>query len=140
MVAGCTPVAYREHCKQVFELPAAAPSETIPNTNPTRQPFLPDCIREVLDTSYKGNKSSGPNHVPTQMIKHLHARNNSSLSRLFHRVTREGIPDYWNTARLIPVYKKDNKAVAVNYRPVSVLGQVICGMPQWSTEMTSCSL
>ena len=56
------------------------------------------------------------------MIKHLHARNNRSLSRLFHRVTREGIPDSWNIARLTPVYEKGDKAVAANYRPVSVLG------------------
>ena len=56
------------------------------------------------------------------MFKYLHSRNDSNLSRLFHRVTREGILHSWNIAKLIPVYKKSNKAVAANYRPVSVLG------------------
>ena len=90
-VAGCTPAAYREHCKRVFELPATAPEEIIPNPDPTCLPFLPDCIHEALDISYKGNKSSGPSLVLTQMIKHLHSRNDGNLSRLFHRVTKEGI-------------------------------------------------
>ena len=121
-MAGCTPAAYREHCKRVFELPAAAPPEIIPNPNPTRLAFSPDCICEVLNTSYKSNKASGPSHVPTQVIKHLHVRNDSTLSRLFHKVTREGIPDSWNSARLTPVYKKGDKAAAADYRPVSVLG------------------
>ena len=106
----------------MFELPAAASPEIISNPDPTHLPFLPDCIHEVLDTTYKGNKSSGPSLVPTQMIKHLHARNGSSLSRLFYRVTREGMPDSWNTAKLTLVYKKRDKAVAANCRPVIVLG------------------
>ena len=86
VVAGCTPGAYREHCKPVFELPAAAPPEIISDPDPTHLPFSSDCIHDVLDTMYKGNKSTGPSLVLTQMIKHLHSRNDSSLSRLFHSV------------------------------------------------------
>ena len=88
----------------------------------THLPFSSDCIHQVLDTTYRGNKSSGPSRVPTQMIKHLLSRNDGNLARLFHRVTREGIPESWNTPKLIPVYKKGDKAVAANYRPVSILG------------------
>ena len=109
VAAGCTPVAYREHCKRVFALPAAALPEIISNPDPSLLPFSSDCIHQVLDTTYKGNKSSGPSLVPTQMIKHLHSRNNSSLSRLFHRIAREGTPPSCNTAKLTPVYKKATK-------------------------------
>ena len=106
----------------MFELPAAAPPEIISNPDSSHLPFSTDCIHQVLDTTYKGYKSSGPSLVPTQMIKHLNSRNDSSISRIFHRVTSEGIPHSWSIAKLTLVYKIGDQVVVANYRMVSVLG------------------
>ena len=35
-----------------------------------------------------------------------------------------GIPEQWNTSRVTPVFKKGNKTLAANYRPVSVMGPI----------------
>ena len=35
-----------------------------------------------------------------------------------------GIPEQWNTSRVTPVFKKEDKTLAANYQPVSVLGPI----------------
>ena len=35
-----------------------------------------------------------------------------------------GIPEQWNTSRVTLVFKKGDKTLAVNYRPVSVMGPI----------------
>ena len=34
------------------------------------------------------------------------------------------IPEQWNMIRVTPVFKKGDKALAANYRPVSVMGPI----------------
>ena len=92
--------------------------------HPYNIPFLPACIQAALGRPYKGNKSSGPSILPLQLIKHLHARNDDTISHLFYVVTIRGIPAAWNTSKSTPVFKKGSKALASNYRPVSIMGPV----------------
>ena len=35
-----------------------------------------------------------------------------------------GIPEQWNTSRVTPVFKKGDKTLAANYRPVSIMGPI----------------
>ena len=79
-------------------------------------------IRHALDTAYKGNKSSGPSALPSQLVKHLHMGNDESLATMFQAVASIGIPPEWNLTRITPVHKKGPKQDAANYRPVSVMG------------------
>ena len=53
-------------------IPQPKPSQA---QNPDNLPILPDCVHHALNSTYKGNKSSGTSQLPTQAIKHLHARN-----------------------------------------------------------------
>ena len=79
-------------------------------------------IRHALVTAYKGNKSSGPSALPSQLVKHLHMGNDESLATMFQAVASIGIPPEWNLTRITPVHKKGPKQDAANYRPVSVMG------------------
>ena len=57
-----------------------------------------------------------------QLIKHLHAKTDDTISNLFHVVTIRAIPAAWSTSKLAPVFKKGDKTLASNYRLVSVVG------------------
>ena len=105
-VAGCTPRAYRDHSKLVFELPAQPPAQVLCNPDPSNLPLSADYIRSALEGPFKGNKSSGPSPLPSQLVKHLHARNDQAISILFHKVTTSAIPSQWNTTWLTPIFKK----------------------------------
>ena len=47
-----------------------------------------------------------------------------TLSKLFYIVMERAIPEQWNTSRVTPVFKKGDKTLAANYRPVSVVGPI----------------
>ena len=59
-----------------------------------------------------------------QLVKHLHAWNGDTISNLFHAVTIRGIPAARNTLKLTAVFKKGDKTIASNYRPVGVMGPI----------------
>ena len=122
--AGCSVAAWEAHCRNVFELPATPPSEIMPVPDPDHLPFTASSIRAALGGCYKGNKSSGPSPVPTQLVKHLHGKNDETLAAFFAHVATTQLPTAWNTVRVTPVHKKGDKSHACNYRPVSVLGPV----------------
>ena len=120
--AACSVSDYQQHCKCVFELPAAIPQEIILNPNPDLVPFLPTSIQAALRWPCKGNKSPGSSPLPMQLIKHLHTRNNETIFNLFRKVTTGGMQAAWNISKLTPVFKKGDKTLAANYRPVSIMG------------------
>ena len=48
------------------------------------------------------------------------------LSLIFNRSLREGaVPRQWRDANITPIFKKNSRFVAANYRPVS-LTSVVC--------------
>ena len=105
----------------MFELSAAILQDIVPNSNPDHLPFSPTSIQAALGQPYKGNISPGPSPLPTQLIRHLHTRNNEAISNLFRKVTTGGILAAWNVSKIIPVFKGDT-TLASNYRPVSIMG------------------
>ena len=119
--AACSVGDYWQHYKRVFELLAVIPQEIVPNPDPDLLPFSPSHIWAALGWPYKGNKSPGPSPLPTQLIKHLHTRNDEAISNLFRKVTTGGILAAWNVSKLISVFKGDT-TLASNYRPVSIMG------------------
>ena len=121
-MAGCTPRAYRDHCKRVFKLLAQPQAQVLDNPDPSKLPLSADCIRSALEGPFKGNKSSGPSPLLSQLLKHLHVRNNQAISTLFHNVTISALPSQWNTTWLTTVFKKGDKLLASNYRPISIMG------------------
>ena len=63
--AGCSIESYEQHCQRVFHLPTEPVQQVKAQPDPTHLPLDASFIRFTLDHAYKGNKVSGPSHVPS---------------------------------------------------------------------------
>ena len=83
--------------------------------------FKPKDIKRIL-RSLKPDKASGPDQVPSRVLKECAAELASPLCRLFELCFSKGtFPDQWKTASVIPVHKRDSKSDPTKYRPISLL-------------------
>ena len=69
----------------------------------------------------KVSKASGPDGIPNKMLKETAHQIAPSLSAIFRRSLSTGeLPTDWCEANIAPVFKKGNRHLPVNYRPVSL--------------------
>ena len=67
------------------------------------------------------SKSSGPDNIPNRLLKELAIELAPILTSLFNQSLAEGaVPLDWTNANIAPIYKKEDKHLASNYRPVSL--------------------
>ena len=102
--------------------------ETMPeNPDPPRgiTPLKIDsiCDQEVkkyldkLDT----NKSPGPDIMSPRLLKELKQQILQPLTNIFNQsVQLKKVPEDWKMANVTPIFKKGDKSVALNYRPISL--------------------
>ena len=70
----------------------------------------------------KTRKSTGPDNIPPKLLKLAGDAIVPSLLSLFRlSITTGRVFTSWKTARLTPVYKKDDETDCCNYRPISLL-------------------
>ena len=82
-------------------------------------------IEKVLK-KLKPNKSPGPDGLHPKFFRELAGCICIPLCIIFNYSLENGVlPDAWKKARVSAIYKKDNKKVASNYRPVS-LTSIVC--------------
>ena len=68
------------------------------------------------------SKSTGPFSIPTKFLKTLKTLLSGPLANLFNCSFSIGVvPDNLKLARVIPVFKKGDREVISNYRPISLL-------------------
>ena len=80
------------------------------------------------------SKASGPDNVPCRILKELAAEIAPVLTAIFQQsLTKGQLPRDWTKANVTPVFKKGDKNLAENYRPVSltcisckILEHIIC--------------
>ncbi len=66
-------------------------------------------------------KASGPDCIPARFLKELAEEIAPLLTEIFQQSLSTGeVPEDWTKANVAPIYKKGNKNLAVNYRPVSL--------------------
>ncbi len=66
-------------------------------------------------------KASGPDGIPNHILKELAPELSRVLTPLFNQTLSTGqLPDDWKRANVSPIFKKDDKHLASNYRPVSL--------------------
>ena len=66
-------------------------------------------------------KASGPDEIPNRILKELASEISPLLTALFNQSLNTGQhPKDWKTANISPIYKKDDRHTASNYRPVSL--------------------
>ena len=79
------------------------------------------CIIDSLDSG----KGSGPYSVPNDMLKALKANLCHPLTTIVNMSFATGIyPDLLKIAKVIPIFKKGDKLLVSNYRPISLLSNI----------------
>ena len=87
--------------------------------------ILTETIKEELK-ALNVNKSIGPDELHPRMLRELADYIAEPLFSIMTKSLREGcLPDDWKIANVSPVYKKGNKNLAENYRPIS-LTSIVC--------------
>lgn len=79
---------------------------------------------EILTTlqSLNPSKSSGPDGIPSRLLKELAPEISSSITCIFNKSLYEGsFPSKWKDCNLTPVFKADQKDIVSNYRGIALL-------------------
>ena len=80
--------------------------------------------KEISDliSSLDSHKSLGPNSIPVFILQSSNLFFADKLSSIINLSFETGtFPDLCKVAKVIPIYKKDNPLLCVNYRPISLL-------------------
>ena len=114
----------------VFNTNSLPPTTTYTSTNVNLEHVLPnfeittDEVHKALD-SLKTNKSPGPDKVYPKLLKETKSEILSSLTTVFNMSLRQGIvPSDWKKANVTPIFKKGDKQIPGNYRPISLTSVV----------------
>ena len=76
-------------------------------------------IKDVI-VNLDPNKASGPDLISNKMIKKVAGAIAKPLQIIFNCSLRESVfPDIWKLGNLVPLFKKGDKSLAANYRPVT---------------------
>jgi hypothetical protein len=66
-------------------------------------------------------KATGPDEIPAYILKNMADHLAPYLTKLCQISLDHGlVPDNWKKANIVPVFKKGEKHMASNYRPVSL--------------------
>ena len=94
------------------------------NNNPNSFYFEPSTPFEVstVINSLKPKTSCGHDNISTKLIKLTSSAISIPISHIANISMQQGIfPTSMKIAKVIPIYKKDNKSHFINYRPISLL-------------------
>ena len=95
-----------------------APSQNCPNMPPIT--FGIEGITKLFQKQ-KANKAGGPDDVPAQIIRECAHELAPLYQHLYQQSYDTGkLPTSWTHARVSPIYKKGQRSVPENYRPVSL--------------------
>ena len=112
---------FLEQCKPILNNSILPPFNLL--TNSTLESVLIN-QKTILDiiNNINVNKAHGPDNISGHMIELCGENITLPLSIIFNNIMNTGIfPSIWKTANVTPIYKKENKQNAKNYRPISLL-------------------
>ena len=99
---------------------------TMPSKGPSPHPSMPRItfrtpgIAKLLH-SLNPYKAVGPDCIPTHILKIASDQIAPVLTRIFQKYYDSGIlPSDWKDANIVPIFKKGDKKLPSNYRPVSL--------------------
>ncbi len=73
----------------------------------------------------KNNKTPGPDEIENELLKGFGDILTPHLTKIFNEIlTSKVIPEQWNLAEIILVYKKGDKENVENYRPISLTSNI----------------
>ena len=89
--------------------------------------ITPNGIHKLL-SSLKEHKATGPDLIPTKLLKTLADELTPTFTLFFQASLKQGtIPTDWTTANVVPIFKKGDRLDPGNYRPIS-LTSITCKM------------
>ena len=87
-------------------------------------PTLPEDIEDLI-SSMKTNKASGPNSIPTKILKLFRKEFSKPLSDIINLSFNQGVfPNLHKIAIVTPIHKKGDKLDCNNYRPIFLLSNI----------------
>ena len=87
-------------------------------------PTLPEDMGDLIN-SMKTNKASGPNSIPTKILKLFKKEFSKPLSDIINLSFNQGVfPNLLKITNVIPIHKKGDKLDCNNYRPISLLSNI----------------
>ena len=73
----------------------------------------------------KTSKASGPNSIPTNILKLFKKEFSKPLSDMINMSFNQGVfPNILKIANVIPIHKKGDQLDCNNYRPISLLSNI----------------
>jgi len=67
------------------------------------------------------SKAPGPDGIPNLLLKELASELAPALTSLFNQSLQSGQhPEEWKLANVSPIYKKEDRHITANYRPISL--------------------
>ena len=80
----------------------------------------------VLNIKYDTSKACGPDHITPKLLKLSAEFISGPLSQLFNQSMSSGtLPKDWTTANIVPIYKKGERCLVNNYRPISLTSIIV---------------
>ena len=84
--------------------------------------FVTEAEIEKIVNNLSCSKSSGPYSIPTHILKDNINILKKPLAKLINMSFQQGMfPESLKSAKVTPIYKKDDPQISSNYRPISVL-------------------
>ena len=79
----------------------------------------------AIISNFGNRKSSGPNSIPTNLLKEFVHHFAKPLKLIINKSLAEGVfPSLLKIALICPIFKKNDKTKCVNYRPISLLSNI----------------
>ena len=73
----------------------------------------------------KNGKAPGVDKITTEMVKNMGRVGKEELRKLLNTVWQEGrVPEEWEVAMIVPIYKTGDKGQCKNYRGIALLGTI----------------
>ena len=84
-----------------------------------------DEISKII-SSLNSSKSTGPNSIPTKILKLLQVQISKHLTDIFNLsfIYYWYFSSFFKSAKVIPIHKKNSKLIVSNYRPISLLSNL----------------
>ena len=87
-------------------------------------PATPEVISDLIQIP-SSNKSTGPNSIPTSILKKIKNEISIPLSVIINNSFENGIfPNLLKSEKVIPVFKNGFRLSCKNYRPISLLSNI----------------
>ena len=87
--------------------------------------FSEDDIIKAIE-EIKPNAASGPDEIPVLLLKSCKVALARPIYILWSQSLEKGsVPSFYKFSHVFPLHKKDSRAVAANYRPISLTSHII---------------